>query len=149
MFFKSSNILYFFLFWNFSTMIAQPKIELLGSHQARPGFGAGLRIKIARNGVTGPLRFVSNIPNGCSINELSISSAVLSTSENILRAVWLTAPLRDTIVQEWEMKIPENAKGKYTLNGHLEYFEDGVMKTIPSNLIEIYLTPYFTRYLEN
>jgi hypothetical protein len=128
---------------------AQPKVELFSARQARPGLGAGLKIKIARNGVTGMMRFVSNIPGGCSISELKISSATLSSTGNEMRALWLSVPLRDTIYQEWELKIPENAKGKYTINGRLEYFVDGVKKSVPSNSIEIILTPYFTRYIEN
>jgi len=132
-----------------SLLIAQPKIELIGSRQARPGYGAGLKIKITRNGVTGLMRFVCNVPKNCSVNELKVSSATLSYTENELRAVWLSVPLRDTIYQEWELKIPENAKGKYSISGQLEYFHDGVKKTIPSNVAEIYLSPYFTRYLEN
>lgn len=148
MFLRSNNILFVFLFWSCS-MLAQPEIELTGSLQARPGYGAGLKIKIARNGITGPMRFVSEIPKGCTVNELKISSATLTTSGNELRAIWLSVPLRDTIVQQWEMKIPEDAKEKFVISGHLEYFKDGIKKTVTCNSIEIHLSTYFTRYLEN
>ena len=149
MFLKNNSLIFLCLLLSFSSLIAQPQIELRGSKQARPGYGAGLKIKIARNGVTGLMRFVSNVPKDCSINELNVSSATISTSDNEMRAVWLSVPLKDTIFQEWEMKIPEDAKGKYTINGHLEYFKDGVKKSVPCNSIEIQLSPYFTRYLED
>jgi hypothetical protein len=149
MFSKSNSLHFLFLLMSFSSLIAQPQIELRGSKQARPGYGAGLKLKIARNGVTGLMRFVCNIPKDCSVNELNVSSATISTSENEMRAVWLSVPLRDTIFQEWEMKIPEDAKGKYTISGHLEYFKDGVKKSVPCNSIEIHLSPFFTRYLED
>lgn len=149
MFSKSNSLNFLFLLMSFSTLIAQPQIEFKGSKQARPGYGAGLKVKIARNGVTGLMRFVCDIPKDCSVNELNVTSAIISTSDNEMRAVWLTVPLKDTIFQEWEMKIPEDAKGKYTINGHLEYFKDGVKKSVPCNSIEIQLSPYFTRYLED
>jgi len=149
MFLKSSNVLVFFILFSFITLKAQPQIELIGSKQARPGYGAGFKVKIARNGITGLMRFVCNIPKGCTVNELKVSSATISSKENEMRAIWLSVPLRDTIFQDWEMKIPENAKGKYTISGQLEYFKDGKKHSVPCNSIEIHLTPYFTRYLED
>jgi len=147
MFLKSSSTLVFFILLSTKVLLSQPKVELLSSSQARPGYGAGFKIKIARNGATGLMRFVSNIPKECTVNELKINSAMLSSTENELRAVWLSVPLRDTIFQEWELKIPENAKGKYVIGGKLEYFVDGEKKSVSSNTVEIYLTPFFTRYL--
>jgi hypothetical protein len=148
MFLKSSSFYCIVLCFIGGAIFAQPSVELTGNTQARPGFGAGLKIKIARNGITGLMRFVSTIPENCSASELKVYSSTLSTNNNELRIIWLSVPLRDTIFQEWELKIPENAKGKYVISGQLEYFVEGVKKTVPSNSLEINLTPYFTRYLE-
>jgi hypothetical protein len=149
MLFKNNKLLILLFCLSFQNIIAQPKVEIFSSQQARPGFGAGIKIKIARNGITGLMRFVSEIPEGCTVNEMTVSSATLISYDNKLSALWLSVPLRDTIFQEWEMRIPETAKGKYIIKGRLEYFENGDKKSVSSNETEIQMSYYFSRYLED
>jgi hypothetical protein len=132
----------------FQTLQAQPDAFLTGAAQVRPGVGAGVELMIIRNGITGPVRFVQEIPAGWEAATLPVFNAQLSTVSNQLRIGWLNFPLRDTVKIAYELKIPISTPigNQYQLNGRIEYFEGRRIRQVDIKPLQIKTVKFYSRF---
>lgn len=129
-------------------MMAQPHAHFEASSYGRPGFGAGIKIRVATKGYSGPMRFIQTLPKGWSAQTLEINQdASLSIEGQQLRILWLSTPLQDTVDYYYELNIPANQpQGTLELEGRLEYYQADLKKTQAITPARLRVMPYFSRY---
>jgi hypothetical protein len=128
-------------------IFAQPSAEQSGPVQVRPGFGTCLQLMVYRNGITGPVRFIQDLPAGWSADKLPVFNAELRVTDNKMRITWLNFPLKDTVTIAYEIKVPEKAAiGQViSLSGRLEYFEQGKIKQVAVKPQTIKTVKFYSR----
>ncbi|MFM2285753.1 MAG: hypothetical protein RLZZ543_1250 [Bacteroidota bacterium] len=126
---------------------AQPILKLNGPSQARYGLSTSVNAVILRNGITGPVRLVAEIPSEWLLKKAVNEKALFSQDANWVKAVWLDFPVKDTVMCSMQMSIPASFRGKGIINAHLEYFDQNQKKTVKTAPFTIDVKKYYSRII--
>lgn len=124
-------------------------VKLRTTGHGRPGFGAGVDLEIVRGNITGPVRFVMELPKGWNSSSYLLDPRVtIRDVQGKSTALWLSFPTADTVRYSYGLQIPvEQALGPVMLQGHLEYFDQqGKKHRIPSNPYKMDIVRYYSRF---
>lgn len=130
-----------------SGLHAQPILKLNGPSQARYGLSTSVNAVITRNGITGPVRLIAEIPNDWVLKRAVNEKAILSQESNLVRAIWLDFPVKDTVMCSMQINIPVTFRGKGIVNAHLEYFDQNQKKSVSSAPFSIDVKKFYSRIL--
>jgi hypothetical protein len=126
---------------------AQPILKLNGPSQARYGLSTSVNAVIIRNGITGPVRLVAELPNDWLLKKAVNEKALYSQDGHWVKAVWLDFPVKDTVMCSMQMNIPSSFRGKAIINAHLEYFDQNLKKSVSTAPFSIDVKKYYSRIL--
>lgn len=128
-----------------SSIYAQPLLFLSGPTQARYGLSTTVNAVIVRNQMIGPVRLITELPNGWQMRNF-VNYEENSTQEgSIIKTVWFDFPSKDTLNYSMLLFIPENYRGNATIKAHIEYFSQGEKKRIQSAPFFIDVRKYYSR----
>ncbi|HOY48554.1 MAG TPA: hypothetical protein PL185_03130 [Flavobacteriales bacterium] len=125
---------------------AQPTISLNGPKQARFGLPTVIKTEIVRNSTTGPVRLVTELPQGWILRSSDSNLGLINQEGNLVKTVWLNLPLQDTIRHSLLVIIPENHSGDAVIKAHLEYYSGDNIHHIACSPFAIEVRKYYSRY---
>ena len=140
----NSKLAFFFLLGS-SVWAQPPTIIINGASQARYGFSTSINIQIVRNDLKGPARLIAQLPDGWSLLNPVVESAMYSQTGNDAKAVWLEFPLKDTVYCSMQFNIPESYRGTAGIQVTLEYFNNGSKKHVNCSPFPIEVRRFYSR----
>lgn len=145
---RYNNKFFFFtalLVVTYTGLRAQPEVRLYGPGQAKAGVYTGITLSIKRNGISGPVRFVQELPRNWKAELFPGARVHLSQTGTTLRLAWLSFPLKDSIHCSYGLRIPDDTGDEYLLGGTLEYFENGTLRQLPVTPHRVKLVKFYSR----
>jgi hypothetical protein len=125
---------------------AQPTMSLNGPIQARFEHATTINTFIARNSITGPVRMVTELPQGWILRSSDSNLGLINQEGNLVKTVWLNFPLQDTVRQTLLLVIPKDHKGNAVIKSHLEYFKGDTKHQISASPFSIEVRKYYSRF---
>ena len=135
----------FFLLLGGSVWAQAPEIKISGASQARFGFSTSINIQIVRNEIKGPARLIAHLPEGWTLINPVVETALYSQTGNDAKAVWLEFPLKDTVYCSMQVNIPESYRGAASIQATLEYLNNGNKKHVKCNPFSIEVRKFYSR----
>jgi len=107
---------------------AQPIVEVQNTSYARPGHDVLFRLKITRNGISGPARITYNLRSGMTVKSVDLASGYLVVKDNQMIISWLSVPTWDTMYVQCLLSMPQDISGKVELKGEFQYFNEATLQ---------------------
>jgi hypothetical protein len=128
-----------------SVWAQNPEININGASQARFGFTTSINIQIVRNEIKGPARLIAHLPDGWTLLDPVVESALYSQTGNDAKAVWLEFPLKDTVFCSMQFNIPDSYRGTASIQATLEYFKNGNKQRVSGIPFPIEVRKFYSR----